>query len=108
MFCLFFSKVETEEDFSNTPFHPSVAKDNQMREIPQLCASVCEMWLQDNFPILVTKGLGESGKRDKAWGGEEAGRHWGLVLLLMMLLFSFFFIIIKAGLKPERTLSDHG
>lgn len=91
--------MEAEGDFFNTPFYPSVSKDNQMRGMLPLCACVCEIRLQNNFPILVPEGWGKSGKRNKAWDRKEAGSHWGLMSLLMiMFLLSCF---IEARLKPE-------
>lgn len=88
----FFFKMEGD-DFFNTPFPPSVSKDNQMREMPRSCARACKMRLQDHFPILVPEGWGVGGRRrDAAWEGGGAEPP-GPVSLLWVMMFSLSLLV---------------
>lgn len=99
MFCFFFFKMEAEEDFFNTPFPPSVSKDNQMREMPRSRARARKMLLQDNFPIWVPEGWGGEWGGGKRLGREGAASQWAGPGVLVVEDDDF----IKAGFKPEGT-----
>lgn len=75
----FFFKMETEEDFFNIPFPPSVSKDNQMREMPPDRVHVhvkCDYRTISPSWSLRAGGRAGGGMGPRVSGG-EAGSHCG-------------------------------